>query len=65
MTFQRCFCGKHKNHNGDKKLSNAHSKILQKQFAEEQVRLENLNGKTVKVIFPFWTDTSKTGARIV
>lgn len=63
----KCFCGKHKNHNGDKKLADAHSKILQQQFAEEKARLEKLNGaklQTKKVVLPFRSETNKSGARV-
>lgn len=66
--YNKCsVCGKHKNHNGDKKLANNHSKIAQAKFAEERKRLELLNGvetKTKAVELPFYRVFNKTRAMI-
>jgi hypothetical protein len=67
--YNKCsVCGKHKNHYGDKKLAYRHSKIAQKQLAEERARLEMLNGakpKTKAVELPFRREFNKTGAMIL
>ncbi len=61
------YCGDCKTHGGNKALSDSHSKILQKQFAEEGAKLEKLNGaklQTKEVVLPFRSETNKMGARV-
>ncbi len=65
MTSNRCLlCGDTKTHGGNKKLADLHSKFLQKQFAEEQARLEKLNGaktETKAVVLPVKEWVNKAG----
>ena len=58
------WCGAHRNHGGDKKLAAAHSKMSQKKYEKERLRLEELNGKPEKKqrdILPFGLIFRKDG----
>ena len=64
----KCYCGSTKTHNGNKKLADEHSKIAQSKFAEERSIFLELNDapiKAKKVILPFFSETGKTGARLL
>ena len=64
----KCYCGSTKTHNGNKKLADEHSKIAQSKFLEERARFLELNGAPIKekaVILPFFSETGKTGARLL
>lgn len=60
----KCWCGSHRNHGGDKKLAAEHSKIAQARFAEEKEKFEKLNGKVEKTKYipkPFGYIKNKNG----
>lgn len=68
MQNNKCWCGQHRNHGGNKKLAALHSKMTQQMCKEEKEKLENLNGKPVEtkeVVIPFKSAFSKTNARLI